>query len=372
MNLEQLKASDYSILSVVAGSHMYGLNLPTSDVDTRGIFNLPLNEYLKIGAPKQINDETNDEVHYEVVRFLTLAATANPNILEIMFAPEDKIIHKSPAANIILSNRDKFLTKACRNSLGGYATTQIQKARGQNKMIVNPCTERKTPIDFCYMYHGNERVSPLSEFLNVCHINQENVGLARVPNFLNAYALYNKRFAQHRCFIPEDLEIINNWIPRGIINSDLSSNELRLSSIPEAVAKVGFMGIIHYNQDGYTSHCKEYNNYQNWVANRNPVRYATNQEHGKGYDSKNLMHCVRLLNMGIELADTGILNVVRPDREFLLKIRAGEFEYDYLLNLAEEKLALLDEKFAASTLPDRVPNELIDDMILEMKSDAYL
>jgi len=367
VNLELLKASDYGILTVVAGSHMYGLNLPTSDTDTRGIFNLPLTEYLKMGAPKQINDDTNDEVHYEIARFLTLAATANPNILEIMFAPEDKIVSKSPKADILLSKRDHFLTKACKNSLGGYAAAQIQKARGQKKMIVNPCTIRKTPVDFCYFYHDNERVSPLSEFLQVCRINQTDVGLAKVANFPTSYALYNKRFAQHRCFIPEDLEIINNWVPRGIMNADLSSNELRLTSIPEAVAKVGCMGIIHFNQDGYTTHCKEYNNYQTWVTNRNPVRYATNQEHGKGYDSKNLMHCMRLLNMGIELADTGVLNVVRPDREFLLKIRAGEFEYDYLLNMAEEKLASLDAKFEACSLPVHVSNTLVNDILLEIK-----
>ena len=367
MNLEQLKASDYGILTIVAGSHLYGLNTPTSDVDTRGIFNLPMREYLKIGSPRQINDETNDEVHYEVTRFLQLAASANPNILELMFAPDDKIVSKSPKADIILAHRDKFLTKECKNSLGGYAVAQIRKARGLNKMIVNPCVERKTPIDFCYYYHGNESVSSLAEFLHVCVLDQSQVGLAKVNNFPDCYAMYSKSFATHRCYKPEDLVEIENWTPRGIVNADLSSNELRLTSIPQAVARYGFMGLIHYNKDGYTCHCKEYASYQTWVANRNQARYQTNTEHGKGYDSKNLMHCFRLLNMGIELAETGTFNVVRQDRDYLLDIRAGKFEYDDLIKQAEEKVIRLDEAFSTCSLPDKVDNNLINDMVLEFK-----
>lgn len=367
MNLAELKASGYGIYSIIAGSHLYGLNTPQSDTDIRGIFNLPLREYLKTGSTRQINDDTNDEVHYEVSKFLHLATLANPNILELLFAPKDKVLSHSPAMDPILDVKEAFLTKQCRLTLGGYAIQQIHKARGQNKMIVNPCTERKTPLDFCYLHHDGERTSSLAEFLTVCGIDQNVIGLAKVNNFPTSYAMYSKRFAQHRCFDPASMEIINNWTPRGIINTDLSSNELRLTSIPEEVARFGYMGIFYYNQDGYAAHCKEYASYQTWVRERNPARYATNLEHGKGYDSKNMMHCFRLLNMGIELADTGVLNVVRPDREYLLKIRAGEFGFEELIEQAEEKLKSLDEKFAKSSLPDHVDPALVDSLIYDLK-----
>ncbi len=367
MNIEQLRASGYSILTVLAGSHLYGLNIPESDEDIRGIFNLPIREFLKSGAPQQIADETNDEVHYEIKRFLDLASQANPNILEIMFAPTDKMIIHSPSVDVLLQSRDTFLTKACRNSLGGYAFRQIQKARGQNKLIVNPCTERKTPLDFCYIYLDSSRVMPLNEYLTICGIDQTQVGISKVNNFPTTYGFYSKRFAQHRCFAPECMDIINDWVPRGIINEDATSNELRLTSIPIEVARFGSMGIFHYNQDGYTMHCKEYLQYNGWVENRNPVRYATNTAHGKGYDSKNMMHCFRLLNMGIELAETGEFNVVRPDREFLLSIRRGEQEYDYLVNAAEELLARMDSSFEKSSLPLSVSKDLIDNIVWEIK-----
>lgn len=367
MNLTQLKASDYQILSVLAGSHLYGLNIPGSDEDVRGIFNLPMREYLKVNSPRQIADETNDEVHYEIKRFLDLAAQANPNILEIMFAPKDKILLKHPSIDILLDQKEKFLTKACRASLGGYAVEQIRKARGQKKMIVSPCTVRKTPIDFCYIHLGNEKVMALGEFITICGIDPSLIGLAKVNNFPTTFAFYSKRFALHRCYTPKGLKIIEDWAPRGILNESETSNELRLTSIPEDVARFGFMGIVHYNQEGYTMHCKEYAKYQTWVTERNPVRFATNTEHGKGYDSKNLMHCFRLLNMGIELAETGKLNVVRPDREFLLKIRRGELEYDYLVDTAEEMIERMDIAFNECSLPSSVPNEFIDDLVWEFK-----
>jgi len=369
MNLVQLKASNYQILSVLAGSHLYGLNVPESDEDVRGIFNLPMKEFLKTGAPKQIADDTNDEVHYEIKRFLDLAAQANPNILEILFAPKDKILLKHPSIDALLNERNQFLTKACKASLGGYAVAQIRKARGQKKLIVNPCTVRKTPIDFCYIHLGTERVLPLGEFMTICGINPTLVGLAKVNNFPTTFAFYSKRFAQHRCFLPDEQQIVNDWVPRGILNDSETSNELRLTSIPESVARFGFMGIVHYNQEGYTMHCKEYAQYQGWVENRNPVRFATNTEHGKGYDSKNLMHCFRLLNMGIELAETGKLNVVRKDRDFLLQIRRGELEYEYLVDTAEELIERMDSAFDSCSLPSSVPNDLIDNLVWEFKRE---
>lgn len=369
MNLKQLEDSGHIIYSVLAGSHLYGLNTPQSDVDIRGIFNLPLRDYVLPHHPKQINDDTNDTTYYEVVRFLDLAKTANPNILELLFAPDDKILIKSPVMDVILKNKEKFLTKACRNSLAGYAVAQIKKARGLKKLIVNPVHERKTPLDFCYVHVGNEASMSLPAWLNERGWSAEDGGFAVVNNFHNAYVLYHKEAVNYSLsyhFENEPLrKELENWIPRGLANSN--SNELRLTSIPKAVADLGPVAMVSYNKDGYTKHCKDYATYQTWLVNRNPERYETNMQHGKNYDSKNMMHCMRLLKMGTELAETGTLQVYRPDRDYLMKIRKGELEYDELLEKAEEYIADLDEKFDKSDLPNNVDQKLVDDIILEIK-----
>lgn len=365
MNIEELKRSGYQLLEVIAGSHLYGLNTPSSDIDTRGIFNLPIEEYIIPNHSKQINDNTNDEVHYEISKFLSLAKTANPNILEIMFAPEHSITFKDPKVDILLNQRDAFLTKACKNSLGGYAVTQIKKARGQNKKIVNPCTIRKEPIDFCYFLQRDYNTIGLGKLIELCNSDENDIGLSKINNFHDSYIVHSKKLAQSRCFRDEDKISIDEWIPAGVMSKD--KTDIKMTSIPKAVAAYGVLGVMHYNRDGFAAHCKEYSSYQTWVTERNPERYKNNMEHGKGYDSKNLMHCFRLLNMGIELAEEGVLNVYRPDREYLLKIRSGELEYDELIDQAEEKLIRMETAFEKCSLPNSVSDALCNDILTEMK-----
>lgn len=354
MNIEYLKNSGQIILSILSGSHLYGLNINGSDVDTRGIFDLPLKDFILPNCAKQINDETNDSIYYEVVKFLELAQKANPNILELMFAPDDKILFKDPRADIILNHKEKFLTKNTKNSLCGYAIAQIRKARGQNKMIVQPILERKSVLDFCYILVPHGTV-PLKDWLAVQRgngFNQLNYGASKVPNARDMYYIYLDTTDKKYGF-------------RGLMKDDNSSNELRLESIPKEILLQGHE--MSFNRDGYTSHCNDYKKQKDWVKNRNKIRYNTNAKHGKGYDSKNMMHCFRLLNMGLELAKTGELNVVRPDKAFLLDIRLGNPDFDYLIAKAENLLQEVDEAFDKCNLPNSVSGKLINEMISEFK-----
>ncbi|UFH53186.1 hypothetical protein [Spirosoma sp. KNUC1025] len=48
-----------------------------------------------------------------------------------------------------------FLSKLCRDTFAGYAISQIKKARGLNKKILNPLPkERKSLLNFCYVLPG--------------------------------------------------------------------------------------------------------------------------------------------------------------------------------------------------------------------------
>jgi uncharacterized protein len=77
-----------------------------------------------------------------------------------------------------------------------------------------------------------------------------------------------------------------------------------------------------------------------WVNTRNEERYDNTISHGKNYDSKNMMHVFRLLNMAEEIARYKQVNVRRSERDYLLKVRAGEFQYQDLLDQAEKKTKL--------------------------------
>jgi hypothetical protein len=71
---------------------------------------------------------------------LELCGTNNPNILELLNTPSDCIIYKNDIFDSVLEHRDDFLTKICSGSFGGYAKTQIGKA----KVKIKNKTGRKT------------------------------------------------------------------------------------------------------------------------------------------------------------------------------------------------------------------------------------
>jgi hypothetical protein len=128
---------------------------------------------------------------------------------------------------------------------------------------------------------------------------------------------------------------------------------------------------MSFNKDGYSAYCKDYREYWEWVGKRNDTRYNDTLQYNKNYDAKNMMHTFRLLNMAEEIALMGKINVRRPDREFLLRIRAGEYTYDDLLAMADEKTSRIEELFASSDLPDKPDEQFVDNILFMIRDQLY-
>ncbi len=124
-----------------------------------------------------------------------------------------------------------------------------------------------------------------------------------------------------------------------------------------------FKSLLHKTQT-YRQAFANYKNYQNWKKNRNPARAA--MEAKVGYDTKYSMHLIRLLNMGLEILLLKEVNVYREDKEMLLEIRNGEWEYDRLIKYADSLFEQLDEAYKVSTLPHSVDINAINDLQMEI------
>ena len=72
-----------------------------------------------------------------------------------------------------------------------------------------------------------------------------------------------------------------------------------------------------------------------------------------------------------EIAVEGLLRVRRPDAAELLRIRAGEFEYQELIARAEEKVARIKELYAASDLPEMPDRRALEDVLVRMRESFY-
>lgn len=86
-----------------------------------------------------------------------------------------------------------------------------------------------------------------------------------------------------------------------------------------------------------------------------------------GYDCKNAGHCIRLLKLGIELLNTGILQVYREhDRQLLMDIKTGKYTLPEVQLMAEKLFVELSDAFAGSILPMENNKEAINTLLIEI------
>lgn len=349
MTIDDLRDRGLIILECISGSKAYGLDTPTSDTDIKGVFILPKAEYYGLNYIPQVNNETNDIVFYELGRFMELLSLNNPNILELLNTPENAIIFKHPYLSEIKS--EMILSKLCNNTFGKFALSQIKKAKGLKKKIVNPIAkERKNILAFCFVNHEQGAI-PLEKYLEIKGWKQENCGLVNISYMKDIYGLYYS----------EDLGF------SGILKGQ-DSNDVCLSSIPKGTKQES---LLYFNRDGYSIYCKEYREYWDWVDKRNDARYENTKSHGKNYDAKNMMHVFRLLDMAIEIGKEQKVNVKRPNREFLLEIKSGKFEYEDLIKMANIKQEEMELVFENSDLPIKPDFAMINDMTYRLRDKFY-
>ena len=411
MTIEELRSKNLLAYEFVRGSQLYNTALPPvngveqSDTDYGGVY--IASQSILMGLPEfyeaQVSDEKNDTTFYELGRWVELLMKANPNALESLFVPQDKIIGDvHPAIQLIIDNRDLFVTKECFNSLSGYAVSQIKKCRGLNKKCVQqPMVTRKEVLDFCFVPH-NQGSTHVRKWLADNGLKQRYCGLVSLPNMHDVYGLYydfgthiiceygvdlrdesqidklSEKLQDERTMTDEDKLFVNalekyceyesiyKIVPtgyHGIVSENSDSNSVRFESIAKGSKP---LTIMTYNQSGYESHCRKYKEYQEWVQKRNPVRYESNLK--SNYDCKNVMHCVRLLHMGKELVEGKGFNVVRTwDRDMLLDIRNHKYEYEEIMSYVENLFEEVSSKIQTCELPDTVDKAKINELLIQAR-----
>jgi predicted nucleotidyltransferase len=349
LTIDCIKETGLLIFETITGSKAYGLDTPASDTDVRGVYVVPRSMFYSLEYPEQVSNETNDIVYYELRRFMELLSKNNPNIMEMLGVPDQCVLANHKVMKML--RPELFLSKLCEKTFANYAFTQIKKAYGLEKKIVNPVEkDRKSVLDFCFVYQGKETI-PVRDFLASNKMDDRKAGLAAIPHLRDSFNLFYSETEMYS----------------GIVRKE-SSNDVALSSIPKGELPVG---LLYFNRDAYSAYCKKYKEYWEWVSKRNEERYKTTLSHGKNYDSKNMMHVFRLLLMAKEIAVEKKVNVFRSDREFLLDIKQGKFEYDELVEKAEELKNGLAQLYQQSDLPDEPDIDQINRLLIEIREQVY-
>lgn len=366
MNLEELKNSGRIIFECVSGSWLYNTNIATSDRDMRGIYLNPKEEYLGLTEPsRQINDSKHDVVYYSLKRTFELLIGSNPNFIELLWVPDDFTTIKTPIITKLIENRDIFISKKCFGSHIGYAQSQFDDAISKNRKVHNPQPkEMPTKEDFCWFIEGEtmkgyrEEIFPCRpKLIKDCSFGFSKPGepidlskchASSTEHASNVYRIY---------YYGSDA--------KGVFRGD---DMLVCESIPKQDETHKFEGILIYNQNEYEKAVKEWHSYWDWYNNRNVSRWI-DQEKGKlNYNSKNLMHCMRLLWSGENILSKGfpIVRFEGKQRDYLMKIRNSELSYEEMMKEVKDNIAKLESLYETSTIPYSVDEKKIEELYREL------
>ena len=180
--------------------------------------------------------------------------------------------------------------------------------------------DKKSLLEFCVVF-DNQKSVDLIDWLNKNNLTQSQIGLSKMSHASHMYAMF-----------------VGDY--RGIIHDD--SQDVLLSSIPKDISPIAYLS---FNQMGYSKYCQDYKEYWKWVEKRNHERYESTVNHGKSYDAKN--------------------------RGELLAIKSGQFDYDGLLQKADELIKDVELAFDQSDLPEIPEHYLAIKTLIKIREQLY-
>lgn len=295
---------DNLVFLVVYGSHAFGTNIPTSDLDIRGVVLERDTDILGITEFEQYVDNNTDTVIYSLSKFLKLVKDCNPSILEMLFCKPEHYLYISPVGQLLLDNRHMFLSQKVIYSFGGYANAQLNRLENA---IARDRLDNRTKLE---------------------HINRS------VENAANSFETKYK-------------------LPEGAIKTYVGcwhegENEEIL---------VNF-NLKHYPLSRLKSMVEEMSNV---VRDYNTTVGQRNKKKDIPHLNKHMMHLIRLYLMCNEMLEFKDLHTFREnEHELLMDIRNGKYINDYG-TVKPEFYALLNElksKNESLKLTTKLPKQI--------------
>lgn len=323
MNSKFLLDTKYSFLSthprlgnnimflVAGGSYAYGTQIEgISDKDLRGCsLQLPSDLIGRTNFENYVDNQTDTTI-YGFNKFIQLAQDGNPNVLEILgVRPEDRF-YVSPVGQEVFDNVDMFLSKHIAVKVNGFATSQLRK--------IQSITAR----------NGNEKTQ--GEYM------------------LDAA---NRK-----------IEDFNGRYPTLVENSDMNLSLECIDGEWKIVCTGNFWEVPLAEMKGaYDDLMNLFKSFHKFTGdNSKPTDEKLN---------KHAYHLVRLLTMGKEILDEGVIRTYREkEHDILMDMRDGKYMvdgkftkefYDYIDHLEAEFEAARQR----SELPNKPDGKRIDQFV---------
>lgn len=134
------------ILLTLGGSHAYGTNTETSDIDIRGVALNKPQELLGLSEFEQFIDLETDTTIYSFNKIIKLLLNCNPNVVEILGCRDEHYFILSEEGKMIKDNVSLFLSKIAFSSFGGYANAQLRRLQNALARDNYPQSEKEKHI----------------------------------------------------------------------------------------------------------------------------------------------------------------------------------------------------------------------------------
>lgn len=371
MNWELLANKDYAFLTespllgnnilllTLGGSHAYGTNVETSDIDVRGITYNPIDSLLGNRVFEQYEDETTDTVVYGLNKMFRLLLECNPNTIEQLGSKPEHYIILNDDGKKLIENRKIFLSKRAIYTFGGYANSQLRRLQNALARDSYPQAEKEKHI------LGSIR-SAMNSIIEKFHTVNGKLIEYNFANdngkMIHAYKEYNQKM--------QEMKQLKNF-EYGSLNlyPDKSDREgMDVEIYMDAC-------LHHYPLRDY----KGIWNGMNTIVKDYEKLGKRNTKKDDMHLNKHAMHLVRLYLMCIDILTKEEIITYRADEHnLLMSIRNGEFqkpeggyrpEFFELVDDLEKKMKDAAEN---TSLPDYPDTEAAYEMLVEMNKNHIL
>lgn len=345
---------DNTVFLTLHGSHAYGTNTPTSDVDVKG-FAIPPSEYY-LGFSKnfeqaELKGKDPDGVIYELRKFFKLARDCNPNIIEVLHTDPEDWISVHPVGQKILDNKDIFLSKKAYYTFFGYARAQLKRINTRYRWLKNPPRAPTTRTEFGLA--EKPLIPP----------DQLDAAMADIQKRMEAWDV-NWELVE-----PSERILMHERIATMLAELGMTMDTRWMGAAKLLGYEDNFIFYVQKERE-YKQKCADWDSYQEWQRSRNPQRAVLEEQFG--YDTKHGMHLVRLIRMCREILTLGKVIVKRPDREELLAIRNGALPYEQLVEWADSQENELATVYQTTQVLPKSPREEKIDSLCEDSIRTFL
>ena len=306
----------------VGGSHAYGTNVATSDLDLRGCALNSASDILGLTNFEQVVDSATGTTVFAFNKLVHLLMGCNPNVIEMLGCRPEHYLIMSDIGQEMIAHRHMFLSQRAAYTFGGYAFSQLRRL--ENAIARDKLSQDKKEI------HVRNSIDKV-----ITNFNKEERPSSSVAYRLEVSDAVHDEFDKET-FITVNLERYPVRDLKALIND--INNVIR--------------------------------DYENDLHGRNRKKDDLHL-------NKHAMHLIRLYLMCIDILEQEeIITYREKDRALLMDVRGGKFQHEdgtfdsSFFDLVDELSAKMEYAKVNTSLPRSPDMKKIEEFVMDVNKKS--